>query len=391
MFTPRADGGLGLFYPRINYHCKKLSFFLSVLNNDDLQTRFTARESLKLHLTKRKCELTDDPEENFSGYSVDNNYNLIKKSKVTWRRSIWIHLNELCSRLSTKLHIRGDEYVLRVTDDAIELSFSDAKAFHSSFKRLQLRKMLALWKEKEFQGRIARTPNVDSKVSSPHLANLKLDDALVKFVVKARLQLIETNTVMHTYYPAECHRSCDRCGFHSDTLSHVLNGCPESSDAIQSRHNRVVNVIAKTLTDESARFSVTVDSPVKPAMFLSPEPDFTGIRHNRPDICMISHEHMKCYLIEVAIPFDPFINDSYQSKFERYLPLCQRINDLGYECKIAVCIIGSVGNVHNKFISGLRLVGLTAARARALAKYCSISVVVGSRIIWRQRCSHVLQ
>ena len=195
---------------------------------------------------------------------------------------------------------------------------------------------------------------------------------------------------MHTYYPGEYSRACDRCGFHSDTLSNILNGCPESRNAIQSRHNRIMNIIAKEAKDANQNMSITVDSLVKPDMFMTEERTFTGIQHNRPDICVIDHASKTCMLAEVAIPFDVFVNDCYQSKFDRYLPLCQRIDDIGYKCKIIVLIIGSVGNIHKRFVPGLQMLGLSRQNARSVAKYCSVSATIGSRIIWRQRCRAVL-
>lgn len=280
--------------------------------------------------------------------------------------------------------------MLRVTDDDVQLCFSDPKAFHASYKRIQLNRMLALWKEKECQGRIARTENVDKKLSSPHLSNLKLSDKLVKFVVKARIELTESNTVMHRYFPAEYTRACNRCGFHSDTLSHILNGCQESKNAIQSRHNRIMKIVASSVSDANPNSLVSMDSIVKPSMFFSQEPAFVNIQHSRPDICVIDHVSRKCMLAEVAIPYDIFINDSYQSKFFRYLPLCQRIGDLGYECKIIVLIIGSLGSVHNKFVNGLCMLGVPRTRAKAITRYCCISSITGSKIIWCQRCRAVL-
>jgi predicted metallo-beta-lactamase superfamily hydrolase len=62
-----------------------------------------------------------------------------------------------------RLHIREDEYVLRVKDDDVELTFADHKAFFSSFKRTLLNNMVSLWHQKEWQGRVARTENVDKK------------------------------------------------------------------------------------------------------------------------------------------------------------------------------------------------------------------------------------
>ena len=112
------------------------------------------------------------------------------------------------------------------------------------------RKQLCSWKEKESQGRIARVKSIDHRVSSSYLDNLKLSDNLVKFVTKARLQLLECNSLLHLYYPLSYSKRCMRCNFHSDTVSHVLNGCKKSKGAIQTRHNRIVDIIATNLHRE---------------------------------------------------------------------------------------------------------------------------------------------
>jgi len=135
---------------------------------------------------------------------------------------------------------------------------------------------------------------------------------------------------------------------------------------------------------------LTVDSLVRPHMFLEDDPHFTGVEHTRPDICVIDHNAKTCMLAEIAIPYDTFLNDCYESKFNRYLPLCHRIKDTGYECKVIVLIIGSVGNVHKKFVNGLRMLGLHMSKAKATAKYCATSVVIGSRLIWKHRCKAIL-
>ena len=120
-----------------------------------------------------------------------------------------------------------------------------------------------------------------------------------------------------------------------------------------------MNIIAKEASEANQTSSVSVDSLVRPEMFMVEERTFPAIQHNRPDICIIDHASKTCVLAEVAVPFDVFINDCYQSKFDRYLPLCQRINDIGYDCKVVVLIIGSVGNVHSKFVPGLRMLGVS--------------------------------
>ena len=257
-----------------------------------------------------------------------------------------------------------------------------------------MEKALEDWRSKECQGRIARI-KVDQKASHSHLSNLKLSDSLVSFIVKARLQLSECNSLLHTYYPAAYPRSCNRCGFPWDTISHVLNNCRASKGAIKARHNRMLKIITTAVSDihgDTDQTAILKDQLVKPCYFDHTQalPAFEGVLHTRPDLCVINHSERSCLLIEVAVPFDPFLNDCYQNKFDKYLPLCQRIQDMGYSCKIIVLIVGSLGNVHPRFVSGLSLSGLPNVRAKSIARYCSISAMIGSKIIWKQRCKAVL-
>eukprot|EP00745_Piridium_sociabile_P023008 TRINITY_DN35831_c0_g2_i14.p1 TRINITY_DN35831_c0_g2~~TRINITY_DN35831_c0_g2_i14.p1 ORF type:complete len:336 (-),score=64.31 TRINITY_DN35831_c0_g2_i14:549-1556(-) len=64
IFAPRRCGGLGLLKPSTMYYAKRLSFLLLVLNNDDNHVRDVARGSFKLHMQKRKVQLTGPDEDN---------------------------------------------------------------------------------------------------------------------------------------------------------------------------------------------------------------------------------------------------------------------------------------------------------------------------------------
>jgi len=92
-------------------------------------------------------------------------------------------------------------------------------------------------------------------------------------------------------------------------------------------------------------------------------------------VCVINHEQKTCLLIEIAVPFDAFVNEVYQTKFNRYLPLCQRVNDMGYYFRTVVLVVGSLGSAHMKFVSGLKLCDVPVSMARSVAKYCSISTM----------------
>ena len=112
---------------------------------------------------------------------------------------------------------------------------------------------------------------------------------------------------------------------------------------------------------------------------------FQDIQARKPDLFLIDHECMKCFIVEVSCPFDAFIEDCYNAKFQKYQPLCKLLTICGFDCKIFVFVIGSLGHVHYRFRSGLKKLGLPNRVTKAIAKYGSISVMIGTNIIWRIR------
>ena len=74
------------------------------------------------------------------------------------------------------------------------------------------------------------------------------------------------------------------------------------------------------------------------------------------------------------------------TKVMKYQALVNTISELGYRCRLLVFIFGSLGHVHKLVVRGLRLLGMPKKEAKRLAKYCSVSAIIGSRHIWRRRC-----
>ena len=86
---------------------------------------------------------------------------------------------------------------------------------------------------------------------------------IVKFVLKARLPLLECNSLLHTYYPGTYAKSCWRSGFYADTVSHALNGCRESKNSIQKRHNRLASIVMQNVRDRFPRAMILEDQIVQ--------------------------------------------------------------------------------------------------------------------------------
>ena len=224
-FTPRSKGGLGITNPRVAYHSKQLQFYLSMLNNDDMEVRQAARTSLKLHMSKRKAVPCQDRESSFAGYAISGE-KITKISKVNWPASNWVRLFEMCTRENIKLLYNEitDLYMYILTIGDVPYEISHSKPFYARFKEEKLKQFEGTLNEMSSQGRIAREVRecIDSRLSSAFLRNHKLSDEIISFVCRGRLQLLQCNSLLHLYYGVD--KKCNLCQFRSDTASHILNG-----------------------------------------------------------------------------------------------------------------------------------------------------------------------
>ena len=144
--------------------------------------------------------------------------------------------------------------------------FEHSQAFFKCFKQLKLASKLGEWKEKMSQGRLARADSIDSSLSSLHLVNFHLSDSLVQSVLKGKLQLLECNSLLHTYYPGIYAKRCSRCRFYAGIVSHALNGCRESKNSIQKRHNRLASIVVQNVRCRFSRAMILEDHNYCPAV-----------------------------------------------------------------------------------------------------------------------------
>ena len=392
IFSPRSCGGLGIPNPRILYYAKHLAFYLSVLNSNDTLVKMAASDSLRLHMTKRKVEFNPLNDQNFCGYSTDNKGNFCKNSKVNWPKSQWQLLSYLCSRCNINLYLSNNEFVfIHNVDDEVSFRFNCHYKFYNHFKKFQLNEVAASFKILSSQGRIVReNESINYKLSFAFLDNLNLKDDIKTFAIKGRLQLLECDSILHTWYPLSYQKHCKLCANPSDTVSHILNGCMPLKSYYIERHNRIVKLICAKINSHviSDNVAILTDKFLKPSTFdnkINNDCTFTT-SCNRPDITVIDHSSKSVKIIEISTPFDAHIDKCFASKFLKYSPLASEIENLGFATDVIVLILGSLGSVHNRFVSGLLMCALPRQDALFLTRYLSISSIIGSFRIWKKRC-----
>ena len=100
----------------------------------------------------------------------------------------------------------------------------------------------------------------------------------------------------------------------------------------------------------------------------------------------MNYELKEVKIVEISTPFDAFIDNTYQSKFDKYFPLTLEISNFNFTAEVIVLVVGSLGTIHNHFVTGLVKCELPKYEAKFLSKYCSISSIIGSYRVWKRRC-----
>ena len=281
-----------------------------------------------------------------------------------------------------------DSYTFSIiVDENTSFNVSDPKVFQNIYKNMKIKSLELKFTSLVSQGRVARETRgaVDTRFTSVLLTNTTITNDLISFVYRSRLQLLQCNSLLHTYYATGKH--CRLCNHPFETVSHVLNGCTKMQTIYQKRHNRIVDILHSKIECVSSKKRVFKDKPLTPSLFHSTNNKNTFVTQcTRPDIVTVDEENKHVIISEVTVPFDGFFIKAFQSKFDKYFPLSQEINALGYRTEIVVLIIGSLGNVHNKFVSGLLKNNINKSEAKYLAKYCSTSAMLGSMFAWKKRC-----
>ena len=172
------------------------------------------------------------------------------------------------------------------------------------------------------------------------------------------------------------------------SMSHILNRCHYYKGLYVSRHDRIVDIISKSWPSLLC-VSMHMNCVVRQQMFsrCSAETSvFFNLNATRPDITIFVEKNINVFFLEVGWCFDSSLEDAYSTQLVKYHPLVQQISVLGYKCQYLVLIFSCLGHGHWVVIRGLRMVDFTKARAKQLAKYCSISSIIGSHHIWRRCC-----
>ena len=188
------------------------------------------------------------------------------------------------------------------------------------------------------QGNFLDMVGINNKLSNTILYNWNVDDDLMKFCVKARLNIISTNFNIFIWNRLHDPK-CSLCHHTTESTAHVLNGCHVLENFYSARHNRIVDEILKFVNPLKIRFRLHKDQYINTVI---PDIDFGEIMRRRPDIIIFDMINKTCVIVEVTVCY-----------------------------------------------AGLRYFKPANENLKRLLKWCSISSIIASNYTWRHRVKKV--
>ena len=217
---------------------------------------------------------------------------------------------------------------------------------------------------------------------------MNVSDELIKFTVKARLNILPTNFTLFIW-DRKKDPKCTLCSHSTESIAHVLNSCKIFKNFRSRRHDRIVSKIHNFIRDSNTRFQM-YENKLAVTVFPQFRNDFRHIQHCKPDIICVDRDRL-CIIVEVTICYDLYMKFAFDEKSRKYTPLVEMLNSKGYNTKLVTICFGSLGTVEKSVFNSLLLFNCDKNVVKSIIKWCSISVIIAANYIWRHRLKFLTQ
>lgn len=202
--------------------------------------------------------------------------------------------------------------------------------------------------------------------------------------------------------------SDSRCGEcqAKGTLRHILSNCPMSLGRYTWRHNQVLKVFCKYVTEKceyanaggenkdkivrkkglgnSAEWKVRCDLTDQLSM-----PQHIVITNQRPDLIIWSDIEKTIILMELTVPWEENLSYAHERKLSRYDDLVAQCQARGWNCELFAVEVGCRGFSAQSALKFLTRVGLSGRELKQATKSIVHEAESASAWIWQQHCAKV--
>ena len=208
---------------------------MNMLNRSEETVKNMARESLSLDMRLRGVRRTHCVK-NFLGYQLDDNNRLVE-NKTCGGSSDWPDLLFQGNKLKGRVIFQGT--LAKVVVNGREIHQKNVKQeLEQEIEKLELARCIELG----FQGNFIGKAGIDRKISHQIYYWWKHSDNLVKFVLRARMNQLPCNQLIH-FWNKEHDKKCVMCNHHTESVVHLMNSCKRFKDLYSRRHDRIVDAV----------------------------------------------------------------------------------------------------------------------------------------------------
>ncbi|CAD6235845.1 GSCOCG00008010001-RA-CDS [Cotesia congregata] len=278
--------------------------------------------------------------------------------------NIWTRVRIVTRRLSKKLGVRWkwDEvetgFALEMKDTGDRIVTVPPSARSQIIWRLRKaaqNQYLEMLTAKKDQGKVWEVTSRNRE------SNLCLRDgkyirfAEWRFIHRARLDVLPLNGAIRW---GERDKRCRVCGYHLESLLHVLNHCMTHSAGYQLRHDAILKRIAEAsrIAGEK-RVNKTVQGV---------DGDLAALR---PDLVVRNEQAKSIVIVDVIVTFEnqcKALDAARKEKCEKYRELATALREQGYQVTVDAIVVGSLGAWDPNNEPVLRKLGITQYYARLM-------------------------
>ena len=147
-----------------------------------------------------------------------------------------MELNRYCNKLNVKLQWMNN--LARIIFNNKPGHSNNLNKALFEYSKSQLKAHAA---SLSMQGAFLQIQNIDEKISNTIHYNWKLNDKLLIFCDKTRLNILPTNCILYIWN-RDSKLRCQFCNHCTESMAYLLNRChAEFGNFYSKRHNRIVN------------------------------------------------------------------------------------------------------------------------------------------------------
>ncbi|XP_043661746.1 uncharacterized protein LOC122625745 [Drosophila teissieri] len=201
-----------------------------------------------------------------------------------------------------------------------------------------------------------------------------------RFIHRARLGVLPVNGAIRW---GSGDKRCRVCGYQLESVPHVLCHCMHHSNAIQQRHNAVMDRLAKAGSRlGTPRVNCRVEGVAE---------DMAALR---PDLVWRDERSRKIVIVDVTVPFEngtEAFDNARGEKEEKYRPLAEALRAMGYQVKLEAFIVGALGSWDPKNERVLKTLGVSRFYAGLMRRLMVADTIRWSRDIYVEHVSGIRQ